>query len=304
MKAKKRENDRRTPSVKFPTQKIGLLLLFCIGLILLFFAAPGLSEERSIAVIRISYRTAEETASVVKTLLSPEGNVAADPGTNSLIISDNEESIEKIRDFLKGYDVPVAQVKIRVKFNESASSSDRSLSGRGGVSEEHWSVSTGGRRRDDGIDVRLQDRTERGQSASEYFINVASGSSAYIMAGKHIPYQERWVYLCHRYASVTDTVVFREIETGFEVRPTIMGERAYIEITPRIAHEAPGEEAGVIRFAQASTSLTVPVNQWFTIGGGEESSNEVIREILSYGSGGESSSLSISLMVEKIALSP
>lgn len=299
MKTKERENDRRTPNLKFQTQKIVLRLLFCVGFVLLVIAAPGLSEERSIAVIRISYRTAEETASVVKTLLSPEGNVAADPGTNSLIISDNEKSIEKIRDFLKGYDVPVEQVKIRVKFNESVASSDRSLSGRGRVSGEHWSVLTGGRRRDDGIDVRLQDRTEQGQNASEYFINVASGSSAYIMAGKHIPYRERWVYLCHRYASVTDTVVFREIETGFEVRSTIMGERAYIEITPRIAHEAPGEEAGVIRFAEASTSLTVPVNQWFTIGGGEESSNEVIREILSYGSGGESSSLSISLMVEK-----
>lgn len=88
MKTKKRENDRRIPRFKFPTQKIGLLLLFCIGLVLLVIAASGLSKERSIAVIRISYRTAEETASVVKTLLSPEGNVVADPGTNSLIISD------------------------------------------------------------------------------------------------------------------------------------------------------------------------------------------------------------------------
>jgi hypothetical protein len=299
MKTKEKENDPRTPNLKFKTQKIVLLLLFCVGFVLLVIAAPGLSEERSIAVIRISYRTAEETALVVKTFLSADGNVAVDPGTNSLIISDNEESIAKIRGFLKDYDVPVEQVTIRVKFNESAASTGRSLTGHGGVSGEHWSVSTGGRRRDDGIDVRLQDRTERGQSASEYFINVASGSSAYIMAGKHIPYQERWVYLCHRYASVTDMIVFREIETGFEVRPTIMGERAYIEIIPRIAHEAPGEEAGVIRFAQASTSLTVPVNQWFTIGGGEESSNEVIREILSSGSEGERSSLSISLMVEK-----
>jgi hypothetical protein len=299
MQTKGREDARRTPSLKLQTQRIVLLLLFWVGFVFLVIAAPGLSEERSIAVIRMSYRTAEETASVVKTLLSSEGNVAADPGTNSLIISDNEESILKIRDFLKGYDVPVEQVKVRVKFNESAASSDRSLSSRGRVSGEHGSVSTGGRRRDDGMDVRLQDRAEQGQSASEYFINVASGSSAYIMAGKHIPYRERWVYLCRRYARVTDTVVFREIETGFEVRPTIMGERAYIEITPRIAHEAPGEEAGVIHFAQASTFLTVPVNQWFSIGGGEESSNEVIREILSYGRGEESSSLSISLMVEK-----
>jgi len=299
MKTKEIKNSSHVSTTKSQSQKMTRILLLCFGFIFVVTAAPVLSEERSIAVIRMNYRTAEETVSVVKTLLSPEGNVAADPGTNSLVISDNVESIAKIRAFLKGYDIPVEQVKIRVKFNESASSSDRSISGRGEVSGEHWSVSTGGRRRGDGVDVRLQDRTERGQSASEYFINVASGSSAYIAAGKHIPYQERWVYLCHRYASVTDTVAFKEIETGFEVRPTIMGERAHIEIIPRIAHEAPGEGAGVIRFAQASTTLTVPVNQWFTIGGGEETSNEVVRQILSYGSGGESSSLSISLMVEK-----
>jgi type II secretory pathway component GspD/PulD (secretin) len=299
MQTKERKNARRTPNFKFQTQKIVLLLISLVGFVFLVIAIPGLSEERSIAVIRMSYRTAEETVSVVKALLSSEGNVAADPGTNSLIISDNEESISKIRDFLKGYDVPVEQVKVRVKFNESEASSDRFFSGRGRISGEHGSLSTGGRRRDDGIDVRLQDRTERDQSASEYFITVSSGSSAYIMAGKHIPYQERWVYLCHRYASVTDTVEFKEIETGFDIRPTIMGERAYIEIIPRIAHEAPGEGAGVIRFAQASTSLTVPVNQWVTLGGGEESSNEVIREILSCGRGGENSSLSISLRVEK-----
>lgn len=294
MKTKERGNNRGTSKFKFQTQTIVLLLLFGVFVI----AVPGFSEERSIAVIRINYRTAEETASVVKEFLSPDGNVAADPGTNSLIISDNGESISNIRDFLKDYDVPVEQLKIRVKFNESTVSSDRSLSSCGRFSGEHGSVSTGGRRRD-GIDARLQDRTEKGQSASEYFITVASGSSAYIMAGKHIPYQERWVYLCHRYASVTDTVVFREIETGFDVRPTIMGQQVYVEIVPRIAHEAPGEEAGVVRFAQASTSLTVSLNQWFTIGGGDESINEVTREILSCGSGGGSSSLSIFLMVEK-----
>ena len=119
------------------------------------------------------------------------------------------------------------------------------------------------------------------------------------MAGKHIPYQERGVYLCHRYASVTDTVVFREIETGCEVRPTIMGERAYIETTPRIAHEAPREETGGICFAQASTALTVPVNQWFTLGGGEESTNEVIREILLTAVAGKVPPFPISLMGEK-----
>jgi hypothetical protein len=42
----------------------------------------------------------------------------------------------------------------------------------------------------------------------------------------------------------------------------------------------------------------VPKGEWVTIGGTSEQSNEVFRDILSYGSSSTNSSLSLSLMVE------
>jgi type II secretory pathway component GspD/PulD (secretin) len=123
-----------------------------------------------------------------------------------------------------------------------------------------------------------------------------SGSSAYLWVGKEVPFTERWVYFTHHYAHVVETVNFQRVETGFEVRPIVAGNNVQIEIVPRISSLERGGQ--IVRFTEASTTLTVPKGQWVTIGGASEQSNEVFRDILSYGSSSTNSSLSLSLMVE------
>jgi type II secretory pathway component GspD/PulD (secretin) len=132
----------------------------------------------------------------------------------------------------------------------------------------------------------------------EYSITTMSGSAAYILAGKEVPYRQRWTYLSRRYGGYMDTVVLRRIETGMEVTPIVMGNRAQIEITPRISHEDPEGKRGVVRFTKASTVLSAPLGRWVTIGGADQRSNEVIREILKSGSAKRDSSMVISLKVE------
>ncbi|MFQ5843228.1 MAG: hypothetical protein ACE5I8_12425, partial [Thermodesulfobacteriota bacterium] len=94
-----------------------------------------------------------------------------------------------------------------------------------------------------------------------------------------------------------ETISFRSIETGMEVRPVVAGDQVYIEIIPRISYEEAGGR-GVIRFIEASTRLSVPRGRWTTIGGSNEEGNEVVRDILSSGSTEKRSTLSLSLMVE------
>jgi type II secretory pathway component HofQ len=87
--------------------------------------------------IPITYREASEILPLIKTMLSPKGEAVADKMTNSLIITDNEESIQKIRAFLPSVDVLGKQVRIRVKFQEVRSSKDRSLSAGGSISDPY-----------------------------------------------------------------------------------------------------------------------------------------------------------------------
>jgi len=97
---------------------------------------------------------------------------------------------------------------------------------------------------------------------------------------------------------VVEGTVIQRIETGMEVKPILMGDRADVEIMPRIAHEVPGRERGVVRFASAASRMTVPLGQWTEIGGTSTESNEVLRAILETGSARQQSSLSISFVVE------
>jgi type II secretory pathway component GspD/PulD (secretin) len=254
------------------------------------------SADAAVEVISLTYRNPTEVLPLVKSMLSPEGKISADERTNSLIIVDSEEAIARVRQSLAVIDAPVRQAMVRVRFQDSATREDRSVSGGGQVSGDNWSVSTGRRQSTrDGVDVRVQDRSVSRGGSSEYFINALSGSWAYIRVGQDIPYTARWSDLCRRYGR---PVVFQRIETGFDVKPVIRENMADVEIVPRISEMGSGGRPGGVQFAEASTHVQVPLGQWVTIGGSDQSANEVLRAILEAGSSRQSSALSIQLWVE------
>jgi type II secretory pathway component GspD/PulD (secretin) len=275
------------PKKSFPV----ILSILFLSLVVLVDAS--LAE---IAVIRIDFRDASELLPMVETLLSPEGKAFVDTRTNSIIIKDRREFLDRIREVLAQSDNPGEQVRIRFRFQEEDLSRERDISVSGKVSGKRGSVVIGKRKRD-GVSVNIRDSEANQRHHSESFITVVSGGSAYIRVGKDIPYTERWVYLCRRYAHFVEAVNFRSIETGMEVRPVVAGDHVHIEIVPRISYQEAGNR-GVIRFIEASTRLSIPRGRWIIIGGNREESNEVIRDILSRGGAEKRPTLSLSLMVE------
>lgn len=291
-------------------------LFFLGSLLVAFLLLPAYADQRKVAIIHIDHRLATEAVPVVQGLLSPEGTATADTRTNSLVIVDTPQSIQRIRDFLQGFDYPVEQVRVRVRFNDNRSRDHRSVTAEGKISGNDWGVGTGDREdegtpssgdgleigigdNDDGVTVRLEGARKEKRGVSDYFINVSSGSTAYIVAGTSIPYEQAWINLCRKHGHVIETVEFRDVETGFDVSPVIVGDQAHIEITPRLSYQSPEDGDGVIRFTEASTFVTVLLNQWVSIGGAIDDDNEVAREILGYSSGGRGADFGISVMVEK-----
>ena len=273
-----------------------VFITFILGLL---FCLPGYTNvcRAETAVIPVHYRTASEVLPIVKGLLSPDGNATFAASVHSLVITDTLESIQRVRDFLETFDTAPQQVRIRLRFNEKAASEERSIKGRGRVSGNGWSVSVG-QKTADGIDIKVDDRKENEQQTSEHVLVTTSGSPAYILTGLDVPYRQRWTVFCRRYAVCTDTVEYRRIDTGMEILPMIVGNRANIEITPRISRVQEGDPEGVIRFTRASTRLSIPLGQWVEIGGTHQAGNEVLSAILERGSGKEESALSMSILVE------
>ncbi|MBW1773937.1 MAG: hypothetical protein JRJ82_13745 [Deltaproteobacteria bacterium] len=265
-------------------------------------AMVGLSNisNAETAFIQLNFRPASEVMPFVQDMLSPEGKASFDQRTNTVVIMDSQESIDHIRGFLERLDQPGKQARVRVRFHEAGSSSRRSALVEGSISGSNWRVSKGRTKRD-GVDVYLEDRNRSRSGQSEYFINVMSGSWAYILVGKEIVYEEYWGDLCRRYGGGCAQGFFlRRIESGVEVRPTIIGNRADIEVIPRISGPDPKGRDDVIRFAGASTRISAPLGEWVTIGGSSSKSNEVMRALLERGRGQGQSVLSISLMVQGI----
>lgn len=277
-----------------PLRKRSLVIAFAIPVILLTITVGSSLAE--VAIIKVNYRNASDILPLVQTLLSPGGKATFDKGTNAIIVNDTSESVAKIRELVANMDKPSEQVRVRLRFQETALSKDRDLSASGRVSGDRWSMATGRSRRE-GVHVRARDTRVNRQGTTESFISVMSGSFAYIWVGRDIPFSEQWVYLSRRYARVVENVSFQRVETGFEVRPVITGNSVHLEIVPRISSLEEGER-GVVRLTEASTTVTVPKGQWVSIGGSSEQSNEVIRDILSSGSSSTNSTLSLSLKVE------
>ncbi|MEJ2166259.1 MAG: secretin N-terminal domain-containing protein [Desulfobacterales bacterium] len=274
----------------------GRLPYLFMGLCLVVMTFCSESQAGEVAVIRVKYRWASEMLPVVRSMLSSQGTVTVSQRINSLIIVDNQESIQRVRAYLEQFDKPVAQVKIHVRFYERRTNAAGSVSARGRVSTDDMSISTGGRK-NDGIDVSLEGKRHRQTNYTEFLVLATSGRPAFIRTGQEIPYQGKWPEYTRHYAHMPDTVVFQTVETGFDVTPAVAGESVLLKIVPRIAY---GDRSdAIIRFYGAQTELTVPFGRWVEIGGSNTHSNEVIDEILARGSAENHSSMSMSLMVEK-----
>ena len=267
-----------------------------IAALLLALLAAALPVRAAVEVIALRYRSPSEVLPLIKPLLSAEGKISADDRTHHLIIVDSEEAIERVRQTLDLIDRQAPQATIRVRFQGTAEREDRSISGGGRASGDKWSVS-GGRMRHggEGVEVRAQDRGVSRSGDSEYFINVVSGSWAYIRVGQDVPYSAYWVDLCRRHGR---TAAYRRIETGFDVKPVVRETLAEVEIVPRISEMGAQGGGDVVRFAEAATRTVVPLGQWVVIGGSDQSGSEVVRAILEAGRRKQASALSIQLMVE------
>lgn len=277
----------------FTKQRLSLFMLF---ILLLLSASPDGCQAES-AVIPIQHRRASETLPIISHFLSPNGVATMDERTNALIIVDSADTIKKIKDFLQHFDQPLKRVRIRLKFNEEQSSREQSLSVTGGISDGQWGISVGEKNKE-GVDVQISDSKGLGRQANEYIVHTTSGSTAYILTGKEIPYRERWGRYCQGDADCPDSISFQKVDTGMEVKAIIVGDHANVEITPRLSHFRPTDRGGVVHFSAAATQLSVPLGQWVTIGGTDKKSSEVFREIIGGGRDSQQSSFSMELMVE------
>jgi len=279
---------RRKPGILIP---IFLFALLAAGV---FPAA--VAEE--VAQIRIAHRDVTEILSIVQPLVGQYGFISADVPSNSLIVIDQPAVVERIRALVSRIDQPVPQLKIRVQYGYDDTRQSRSGSVEGQMDVGDATIGVG-EKASQGIEAEIASGGGQRQSRGDYIVMVRSGSSAYIRSGYDVPYPERWLRLSRKYGHIKHAVTFKRVNTGYDVRPVLVGEMVQIEITPRISYLNRNGLMRPIRFAEAATRLNVPLGRWVEIAGTNDETQEVYSQILGAGHTSDDAHLSMRLMVTR-----
>ena len=275
------------------------MLLLCLALAPLWQGLlPAAAEE--VFQIRIVHRDVNEVLATVKPLVGPYGYISADVPSNSLIVIDDPASVARIQALIAKIDQPVPQLKITLQYGFRETRQEEGVAVQGEIDLGDAEVGLGAKETDEtGVDVGLAWDEQQMRDRGEYTVIVRSGSTATINSGYDVPYPDRWSDLSHRHGHVGRSVTFKKVDTGFDVRPVLIGNAVQIEITPRISYMG---ERGInlpIRFAEAATRVNVPLGEWVEIAGSDTGFEDLHRQILSGGRSSGDARMRIRLRVTR-----
>ncbi len=284
-------------------KKYSALLVFMLVLIC-HASAWG---ETELKIITLQHRFPQEILPSVQAIVGSDGSVTSTQ--NFLIVRASPESMRQVEQLVSGLDTEQKNIRITVSHDKKIMTQQRGagLSGRAQVGdlqmqipkqqgEQVGTISRSNQSQSIALDIN--DTSLESKQTGQAFLTVLDGQRAFVRVGKSVPYTQQWVSFSQRYPSayaVISTTQFREITTGFAVRPRYIGQQIEVEITPRIASL---NANGYVDFEELSTVVRVKPGTWLDIGGVMQSKDEVSRAILSGNQTSDQLQNSVLIMVE------
>ncbi len=258
------------------------IFIFLIGFLTLlaYIASSSFADDMLLKVFQINYRKAEEMEKTVQLLLSSEGRISVDKRTNSLIVKDYPENIRTVADFLKEQDRRPQQVKIKIKYVDEATLKRVGASVGWQYRGGHWAIGNiMSNKKGMNIDALLGAEKERQKVTGEQTLLVMSGSEGRIAVGRSIPYTDWFYWYTKNRGYMIKETKFKDVSTGFVVRPRVAGSNINIDIFPQISYFADGHMSEVI-YREASTTIICKNGETVLIGSSDTSSENIVGNIL------------------------
>lgn len=267
-----------------------------------------INATNSSQLFKIRYAKAADLVTIIKNsgnnLLSANGNISADPRTNSLWVYDTPEKLNAIRNLVQRLDIPVKQVSIKarivnvddnclqelgVKFGTVNTDDVLSLDGLG--MDMPVSVNQNGKFNiaiarlgpNTLLDLELSalESEGHGRIISSPELITADRQAAYIEAGEEVPYQEKT-------SSGATNVAFKKAVLSLKVVPQITAENHIVlDLTVNQDKVSAVTVNGVpaIQTREVQTQVAVQNNQTLVLGGiYEQSEGDKVERIPFLGS--------------------
>ncbi len=235
-------------------------------------------------LIQINHRPANELVDQVIPLLSDTGKVTADVRTNSLLVVDRRENIDKIKEFVALIDKPSRTVRIKATFFDENIFNDLRLGVEWNYSGDYFAVgNVSGFPWKSGLYLEASPRGGTGKSQRLIVQNllIITGSTGVFTTGKSVPVDERVIVYFNNWGIKYEGVVFRDVATGFKVTPTVTGSgKIQIDIEPFLSYFADGK-SGEIVFKEIKTSVVVANGEDVVIASNDTSGSNLTADIFS-----------------------
>ncbi len=272
--------------------------LLSLLLLLLLPVSGAFAESR---VFHLQHRAAADVADAVRSMLGEGSRVAA--SGHSLFVEASADDLGVAADLVGMLDRPLKMLRIEVRQErrDAAENVQLEAAGSGTIGSSTVLIGRPGPSPRRGAAVRWErdGRVQVGGSSTgirenrqvSQFVATLEGSPAQISIGRRIPFTERWLLLARRHTHVIETVRYEAVDTGFEVRPELLGGLVQLAIRPYMAFLDP-QQPREIRFQELTTTVRIPLGEWFDLGGTMTGRDEISREILGVaGSSGEGSAV-------------
>jgi type IV pilus assembly protein PilQ len=242
--------------------------------------------QLEVKIVRLANTAAAEIAESVQSLLSPRGKVDADERTNSLILQEIPDNIDRVVSFIKELDKPARQIKISAQLLEIYNTNDLEL----GVD---WTVAGGHEynadRRIDAMATQDGDRIadpfisfdigyvshglnvdavvsaivgeSKGRIIAHPEITTIENKEATIQMGQRVPIKQ--------FDESGNVVIqFEDVGTILRVTPHITAENQILmHLKPERSQVQPDPAGIVINTSNAETNVVVNNGQTAVIGG-------------------------------------
>jgi hypothetical protein len=264
------------------------------------------AQETVLEVIDLKYRSADQIVPLLKPLLAPGGTISA--LQNRVIVRTTPQNLAELRKVLDAVDTMPKRLAISVRQDsvQSSSSTRTEVSGSIGTGDARVTVPGSRDRHDAAAQVRQGENVARARTSSSQAastnggvqtVQVLEGNEALIRIGQSVPVRSRSVTQTPQGAQISESVEYRDADTGFRVRPRVQGDRVTLEISSR-NDSVSGSGSQNLNIQRVDTVVTGKLGEWMEFGGVDQSRMQSETSTLSKRSGSASDVRKVFLKVD------
>lgn len=277
-------------------------------ILMLALTLAAQAQETVLEVIDLKYRSADQIVPMLKPLLTPGGTISA--LQNRVIVRTTPQNLAELRKVLDAVDTIAKRLVISVRQEAAGTglASEAEISGSIGSDRARVTVPGGSNKQGATAEVRKGDNVARARVFSSQLaatdrgvqtVQVLEGNVAVIRIGQSVPVRSRSLVPTPQGTQISESVEYRDADTGFRIRPRVNGERVTLEISSRRDTVADRNSA-TFDIQRIDTVISGRLGEWMEIGGIDQTRVQTDGGTISRRSGSTSDDRKVFLKVDQL----